>query len=92
MKRGLGETCQDGARKKAKYLRDIEDARKPPSETFSFCLSDSFSLFFLLLPAPGRISGFRCFRHALHSINLAYFVRAVVNAGKAVPTHFIHCK
>lgn len=40
LKRGLGDTCQDGARKKAKYLRDIEDA--------------------------------------------------LVNAGKAVPTHFIH--
>lgn len=25
VKRNLGDTCQDGVRKKAKYLRDIDD-------------------------------------------------------------------
>lgn len=28
VKRNLGDTCQDGVRKKAKYLRDIEDEGK----------------------------------------------------------------
>jgi len=49
VKRGLGETCQDGARKKAKYLRDIEDARKACFYSLPFCgPSDLLHFFFLL--------------------------------------------